>query len=540
MTGFLVDVCVSYTLRHMCRRVLLARLTLSAIMASGCSPERDTEPHCAHPPPISSISALRAPAHPSTTFEDQVDPPDPSPRLYALNRHVWVRSRPSDKAPWLGFMGLGGAVPLRDEEPVRGPGCAAFLPIAPRGYVCLDDRATLDPNAPTLRAIQAIAPRLDTPWPHDYAESRQTPRYKSLPSHELQQRREFQLDQHLETVAALRRGDFEGDIPTLLRDVDVSLSNHTIPDFLSQMPSVHEHVTTVKAGSTLSYAYEFDTDERTWLVTGDGVLIPKDRVAPYEKSTFQGLVIDRENPLPVGFVRERPQPQFIRQPDGTIVPRGASWPRLASFGLTGTRLEQDGTTYLETRDGLWADRDNVTEVKASPVTPWGDELEGAGLAEGMRWPTGGSVPPPGPRRTWVEVSVHVGWLVAYEGTRPVLATLVATGRGEPVEPGSKSLQTSTPPGVFAIQGKYWTSTMAVNSTAHFDVPFAMPYFGAYALHAAYWHDRWGEKVSLGCVNLAPIDARWLFLWTEPNIPEGWHGVRATSETGNATVVVIHA
>ena len=164
---------------------------------------------------------------------------------------------------------------------------------------------------------------------------------------------------------------------------------------------------------------------------------------------------------------------------------------------------------------------------------WGWRMNFAGMRRDQS-------PSPGPRRTWVEVSVHEGWLIAYEGSKPVFATLVATGRGEPVEPGAKSLQTSTPPGIYAVQGKYWTSTMAVNSTAHFDVPFAMPYFGAYALHAAYWHDRWGEKVSLGCVNLSPIDARRLFLWSEPAIAEGWHGMRVTRETGPSTVVVVHA
>ncbi len=521
----------------MSRRVLCSRLFLSAAMASGCAPDRDTPPQSVHTPDEPPAVAPSDPPPPPDTFDAETDD---RPQLHALHRHVWVRSSPSTKAAWLGFLGLGSSVPLRDPEPIPGPGCDAFYAIEPRGYVCLDNRATLDPDNPALLAIRAIAPRRDQPWPHHYAESRQAPRYEQLPTLEQQRQREFQLDAHLATVAALRRGDHAGEIPFLLQDVDVALTGEPAPAFLASMPKVHEHVTTVKAGSTLSYAHAFDAGGRAWLVTGDGVLIPRDRVAPYPRSLFQGTPLGDSQVLPLGFLKEQSRPQYVRGSDGTIVPRGADWPRLASFGLTGQRVEQAGVTYLETRDGLWVNASEVTEVRASPVTPWGEAVQGPGLHDEVRWSRAGAVPPAGPRRTWVEVSVHEGWMIAYEGTRPVLATLVATGRGEPVEPGSKKLQTSTPPGVFSVLGKYWTSTMAVNSTAHFDVPFAMPYFGAYALHAAHWHDKWGEKVSLGCVNLAPIDARWLFLWAEPSIPEGWQGMRVTTETGAATVVVVHA
>jgi hypothetical protein len=52
-----------------------------------------------------------------------------------------------------------------------------------------------------------------------------------------------------------------------------------------------------------------------------------------------------------------------------------------------------------------------------------------------------------------------------------------------------------------------------------DVPWAMYFDGAYALHATYWHDGFGQPRSRGCVNLSPRDARWLFDWTTPSLPE---------------------
>ncbi len=47
----------------------------------------------------------------------------------------------------------------------------------------------------------------------------------------------------------------------------------------------------------------------------------------------------------------------------------------------------------------------------------------------------------------------------------------------------------------------------------------MQYFeDGYALHGAYWHDRFGVPKSHGCINLAPEDARRLFFFTEPEVP----------------------
>ncbi len=44
-------------------------------------------------------------------------------------------------------------------------------------------------------------------------------------------------------------------------------------------------------------------------------------------------------------------------------------------------------------------------------------------------------------------------------------------------------------------------------------------------------------MSHGCVNLAPQDAKALFAWTEPHLPDGWHGVAATPEKQGTRVIV---
>lgn len=72
-----------------------------------------------------------------------------------------------------------------------------------------------------------------------------------------------------------------------------------------------------------------------------------------------------------------------------------------------------------------------------------------------------------------------------------------------------------------------------------DVPYVQFFEGAYALHVAYWHDVFGIARSHGCINLSPIDGRWIFAWTDPPIPEGWHGAVSGGEVGEGTTIVVH-
>ena len=117
---------------------------------------------------------------------------------------------------------------------------------------------------------------------------------------------------------------------------------------------------------------------------------------------------------------------------------------------------------------------------------------------------------------------------------PVYATLVSTGTGDPKETHA------TVQGAFRIYEKHTTVTMDGHETADSydlrDVPFVQYFNEGYALHAAYWHDDFGHLHSHGCVNLAPRDAAWLFRWTDPRVPDGWHAVMTKS---GGTIVYVH-
>jgi hypothetical protein len=134
---------------------------------------------------------------------------------------------------------------------------------------------------------------------------------------------------------------------------------------------------------------------------------------------------------------------------------------------------------------------------------------------------------------WIDVDLEEQVMVAYDGNTPVYATLVTTGR-----------RNGTPPGIYRIDRKLAKGTLrsgeqqTQGSWKYEDVPFVMHFRERFALHAAYWHDRFGNAASVGCVNLTPADAHWVFDWAEPALPDGWLEIR-TPRGEAGTVVRIH-
>lgn len=118
---------------------------------------------------------------------------------------------------------------------------------------------------------------------------------------------------------------------------------------------------------------------------------------------------------------------------------------------------------------------------------------------------------------WIEVLTGEQTLVAYEGTKPVYATLVATGRHD----------YPTPPGIHRVRIKIAVDAMnnrpgAAELYKVEAVPWIMYFFQGYALHGAYWHNGFGYPRSHGCINLSPKDAKIIFDWVEPRLSPGWH------------------
>ncbi|MGK4005917.1 L,D-transpeptidase [Sorangium sp. So ce1036] len=502
-------------------------------------PAAPVEPVDAQPAaPVEPAPAAAAKARAADPAETEAAPSaDAAPevaRIYSKARFAWINPGPYPTRGWSGYLGLGGSVAVRggslEAARTPGAGCDAWYAVEPRGYVCAGASATVDPNDPVVVALRPHAPRIDSPWPYEYAESTGAPRYPRLPSEKEQRRAEWDLAEHLANVANARAAggdDAIRAIDTDLVGVDLEPAGVAAPALFPFGGLVRESRDRIVTGSTVAFTRAFDALDRTWVVTSDQAYMPKDRLRPYPRSSFQGVWLKDGRSLPLAFFRKTDRPKYRRGADGRFEPTGASFARLDWVGLTG-RAEVDGAEQLlETQEpGIYVRAEDAVVIEAAKRSPLDGEND-----------------PSSPPRKWIEVSVLGGWLVAYEELTPVFATLVSPGRGGVPRKGVPAIETAaTPTGRFRIDGKFVTATMVSSSNddlVHSEVQFVQNFHGPHALHGAYWHDAWGELKSGGCVNLSPIDAKQMFAWTDPPVPDGWHGLRASRDAGRSTVVLIH-
>jgi lipoprotein-anchoring transpeptidase ErfK/SrfK len=143
---------------------------------------------------------------------------------------------------------------------------------------------------------------------------------------------------------------------------------------------------------------------------------------------------------------------------------------------------------------------------------------------------------------WVDVNTDEQVLIAYEGAKPVFATLISSGK-EKAPKGKEP--TPTKPGVYRIYHKFAETKMSGLSGTDESylvskVPWTQYFSGDLALHGAYWHNGFGRYASHGCVNLAPKDARFLYFWTDPQIPPGWTMMAGLSSHPGSIVRVRNA
>jgi hypothetical protein len=514
----------------------VSTVLVSGALSLACS-SKAPEQHL--PAERTPIPAAPAPAPKGTTIVARAEeaavvparePESDEPRVYAKTRFVWVRERAEWASQWIGYLWPGESVKLANRHPVYARGCEAWYAVVPRGYVCVDGRrATLSRSDPELVELARVP--LVTMPPHRYAESLGAERYGKLPGRAEERAREPDLERHLSLVELARSG---GAVDPSLAGVDPSLPPREAVDFPSLPVDLQVPRNTLRQGSTIAFLDEYRHDGRSFLLTTDLVWIPKDRARLYDSVTYSGARLDGTVHLPLAFFREHERTAYERAEGGRFTPSARKFARLSWVELTSATEVDGALRYLETREpGLWVLESDAVVPVLSPTTPWG-----ARVSQDAPPRQDGSAD----RKTWLEASVDGGWLIAYENTRPVYATLVAPGRGGAKRQDAKDLATSssTPLGTFPITGKFVTATMeSADDTVHSEIPWVQNFRGAHAIHSAYWHDAWGEKVSGGCLNVSPADGRFLFAFTEPALPEGWHGVRYDPHLGSTTTVVVH-
>jgi lipoprotein-anchoring transpeptidase ErfK/SrfK len=115
---------------------------------------------------------------------------------------------------------------------------------------------------------------------------------------------------------------------------------------------------------------------------------------------------------------------------------------------------------------------------------------------------------------WIEIDLSEQRLTAYQGDTPVMDTRVSTGKNNYIDPknSQNNEYTETVTGHFRLQTMYEKTRMRGRGYDTPDVPWAMYFFRGFAIHGAYWHNDFGQRVSHGCINMRVEEAKQLFAW----------------------------
>jgi hypothetical protein len=278
------------------------------------------------------------------------------------------------------------------------------------------------------------------------------------------------------------------------------LVTRQIVEVRSQPSPTAPRLHTLREDSGLLVRGSVKGDGGTWRRTRTG-FVPAASVRFAQPSRLEGVPITAAEPLPVSWINAAGAFAFA---DETLRTRKERLPSYRRVTVKETRrVGRHDVARLG--DDRWVLADRVRTARARPVPP---EIKG--------------------NERWLHVSLADWTLVAYEGPRPVYAALISKG-------------VKTPRGRYRITHKIAVATMNLGSTSiQYEaeaVPWVVYFKPRYALHAAYWHDGFGERLSHGCVNLSPRDARWVFDWVTPTLPPGWYQVhQAKSDPGTFLVI----
>ena len=427
----------------------------------------------------------------------------------------WIYTDVGPKRTRYGYLRVGAVVDVRG-PPIANDGCdQGWYRVNPRGFVCMGLGATLDLAHPASVA-SVRRPTRGQGLPYAYALSNEMPPllYFRLPS--LREMRESEADDVVGRGANMKER-------LKAQGLDSLFPLGAPPDFLTggaKLPKplgvkqplrfiYHAGAADPESGFAISATFEWEG--RPFGLTTELDIVALDRTKPVKPSEFRGVELGEGDDLPVGFSMPRGAERYKLVGNQTLPSGTLGW-REAVL-LTGK--ERPGAV-LEAKDGSLVSKPTTRVVPKRTSFP--------SFATGDR--------------KWIDVSIRDQTLVAYVGRRPVYVTLVSTGRSGMADPEKTD---ATVRGSFMIYQKEVSSTMdgAEDKSDSFvlrDVPFVQYFHKGYALHGTYWHDEFGKARSHGCINLAPVDAAWLFEWTDPSVPSDWHGV-LNKERG--TVVYVH-
>lgn len=487
----------------------------------------------------------------------EIPPPDyKGPWLAITANAAGVYNEASFEAKKLGYIRNGGRVAV-EANPVSKKNCTSgWYKLLGGGFVC-GNLGTTDLNHPDVK-FATQGPNLDDVLPYPYARNAKngTPLYKSVPSREQMEKYEPYLKAKEEDPAAddarsaLKKAKETSDagapaalpakLDAALADAGVALptaqesadpepekpwwQREDMKDRMHELKldQLSEDADAILAKRMVSGFYvavdkTFRWNNRSWYKTTRGLVTPSDRFWQTSGSKFKGVELTGDWKLPLGFVFGGNKSISSYSIDGDKIKPAKTYEHFSPVPLTGKEQEFHGTRYAETVDGSWVKRSQIRSTSPGPMPV---DLQ--------------------PNERWIDVNLTTQTVVAFQGDKAIYATLISSGKESKV----KDKDHRTPTGEWRIREKHVTTTMDGDGTAAGDlpysiedVPYVMYFFRSYATHGAFWHSNFGMQMSHGCVNLSPLDAKYLFFFADPPLPKGWHGVHATEAHPGSRVVV---
>lgn len=229
----------------------------------------------------------------------------------------------------------------------------------------------------------------------------------------------------------------------------------------------------------------------TWSPEGEWTRINQDQwvrtefLRPSVPSSFAGVVISETLPYPMAWVLVNVIAS--RTPGAEAIEGDPVYLRYTKVNLYDSVMV-DGWEWYQVGVGQWVEQRNIARVL--PIERPADV----------------------DTEKWVSVDLYEQVAIAYEGSRPVFATLVSSGLAD----------WPTNEGLFHVYVRYPRTIMSgAEGQPDFyyleEVPWTMYFDGDIGLHGTYWHDGFGYRHSHGCVNLSITDSHWLYDWASSEI-----------------------
>jgi len=118
---------------------------------------------------------------------------------------------------------------------------------------------------------------------------------------------------------------------------------------------------------------------------------------------------------------------------------------------------------------------------------------------------------------FIHVDLATQMVTAFEGNQMVFSSRCSSGQKGTDTPSGDFSTYHKGPSIHMTNDQGDAVIKNVYNLA--GVPWCSFFTGAgHAFHGTYWHNDYGRPRSHGCVNLPSLNAKWIYLWTNPVVP----------------------